>query len=161
MNIHAKLSPFLWYSSGAEDAVAHYLQVFGSGRIKHTQRWGENAPGAAGTVMLVDFELLGLPLLAFNGGTHFKLNEAVSLVVACEDQAEIDRLWEQLPGPGGSHQACGWLKDAWGLSWQLVPKPWFEMIRDPDSARVQRVFQAIWAMTKPDLAALHRAYEST
>ncbi len=159
MQIQNKLSPFLWFESGAEDAVAHYLKAFGTGRIHHTQHWGENAPGAAGAVMLLEFELLGLPLVAFNGGKHFKLTEAISLMVACEDQAEIDHLWEYLPGTSGSHQSCGWLKDGWGLSWQLVPKPWFEMIRDPDAARVQRVFQAMWATTKPDLAALRRAYD--
>lgn len=158
MQIQHKLTPFLWYQRGAEDAVAHYLQVFGDGRVVHTQRWGENSPGEAGTVMVVHFELLGLAMTAFNGGPHFKLDEAFSLTVACEDQAEIDRLWEQLPAGGGRPKECGWVEDAWGLSWQLIPRDWFEMIRDPDAARVQRVFQALWRMQKIDLAALRRAY---
>jgi predicted 3-demethylubiquinone-9 3-methyltransferase (glyoxalase superfamily) len=161
MQIQHKLTPFVWYASGAEDAVAHYLRVFGAdrGRITHIQRWGENAPGAAGTVMLLNFELLGLPLTAFNGGPHFKLNEAFSLTVACDDQAEIDRLWHELPAGGGTPVECGWVRDAWGLSWQIIPAAFFEMIRDPDSARVQRVFQAVWRMQKLDLAALRRAYD--
>jgi predicted 3-demethylubiquinone-9 3-methyltransferase (glyoxalase superfamily) len=159
MNIHQKLTPFIWYEKGAEDAVAHYLKVFGGGQVLHTQRWGENAPGAAGTVMVVQFELLGQQMTAFNGGPHFKLTEAFSLTVACESQAEIDHLWERLPAGGGQHQSCGWVKDAWGLSWQLTPAAWFDMIRDPDPARVQRVFQAIWQMEKIDLAALHKAYD--
>lgn len=161
MKFQHKLSPFIWYESGAEDAVAHYLKVFGAdkGRIEHTQRWGENAPGQAGTVMVVHFELLGMGISAFNGGPHFKLNEAFSFTVVCEDQAEIDRLWEELPAGGGKPQACGWVKDAWGLSWQLIPRAWFDMIYDPDPARVQRVFQAVWQMEKIDIATLQRAYD--
>lgn len=157
MQMH-KITPFIWYQRGAEDAVAHYLQVFGRGEVQHVQRWGENAPGEAGTVMVVQFELLGLQMTAFNGGPHFQLNEAFSLTVACDDQAEIDHLWEALPAGGGTTQACGWVRDAWGLSWQLVPAAWFDMIRDPDPARVQRVFQAVWQMEKIDLAALRQAY---
>ncbi len=158
MKIHQKLTPFIWFERGAEDAVAHYLKVFGQGRVVHTQRWGENAPGAAGTVMVVQFELLGQQMTAFNGGPHFKLTEAFSLMVACEDQTEIDHLWTQLQANGGKPKSCGWVEDAWGLSWQVIPKAWFDMIRDPDPARVERVFQAIWAMEKIDLAALEKAY---
>lgn len=158
MHIQHKLTPFIWYPHGAEDAVAHYLQVFGEGQVTHTQRWGENAPGAAGTVMLVQFELLGLHMTAFNGGPHFKLNEAFSLTVACEDQAEIDHLWSGLTAKGGRAKECGWVEDAWGLSWQIIPRAWFDMVRDPDPARVQRVFQAVWRMQKLDLAALQKAY---
>jgi predicted 3-demethylubiquinone-9 3-methyltransferase (glyoxalase superfamily) len=161
MQIQHQLTPFIWYQRGAEDAVAHYLQVFGSdrGRITHTQRWGENSPGAAGTVMVVNFELLGLSMTAFNGGPHFQLNEAFSLTVACRDQDEIDHLWAQLPAGGGQALACGWVRDAWGLCWQILPAAWFDMMRDPDPARVQRVLQAVWSMGKLDLAALQRAYQ--
>ena len=159
MQIQHKLTPFIWYQRGAEDAVAHYLKTFGTGQVLHTQRWGENAPGQAGTVMIVQFELLGQQMTAFNGGPHFKLNEAFSLTAACEDQAEVDHLWEQLQAGGGREKACGWVEDAWGLSWQIIPAAWFEMIKDPDAARVQRVFQAIWGMQKIDLAALVRAYD--
>ncbi|PTT93301.1 hypothetical protein DBR42_00205 [Pelomonas sp. HMWF004] len=102
--------------------------------------------------------MLGQHMTAFNGGPHFKLNEAFSLMVACQDQAEIDHLWEQLPAGGGKLKSCGWVEDAWGLSWQIIPADWYAMIRDPDAARVQRVFQAIWQMEKIDLAALQRAY---
>ncbi len=161
MQIQRKLMPFIWYQHGAEHAVAHYLKVFGDGRgrVEHTQRWGENSPGEAGSVMLVQFELLGLQMSAFNGGTHFKLNEAFSLTVACDDQTEIDHLWDHLPDGGGRPKACGWVEDAWGLSWQIIPMAWFDMIRDPDAARVQRVFQAVWRMQKIDLATLRRAYD--
>jgi predicted 3-demethylubiquinone-9 3-methyltransferase (glyoxalase superfamily) len=160
MQIQHRLAPFIWYQDGAEDAVAHYLKVFGAdqGRVTHTQRWGENAPGAAGTVMLLNFELLGLHMTAFNGGPHFKLTEAFSLSVAAADQSEIDHLWEELPAGGGQPLSCGWVRDSWGLSWQIIPAAWFDMIRDPDPARVQRVFQAIWTMQKIDLADLQRAY---
>lgn len=163
MQIHQKLTPFIWYERGAEDAVAHYLNVFGAdkGRVMHTQRWGENAPGPAGSVMLQQVELLGLQFTAFNGGPHFKLNEAFSITVACADQAEIDHLWSALPAGGGKPLECGWVKDAWGLCWQIIPAAWYDMINDPDPARVQRAFQAIWTMQKIDLAALQRAYEGT
>ncbi|HEY0953167.1 MAG TPA: VOC family protein [Roseateles sp.] len=161
MQIQQKLTPFVWYERGAEDAVAHYLKVFGSGRVLHTQRWGANAPGQAGTVMVVQYELLGLEMTAFNGGPHFKLNEAFSLTVACDDQAEIDHFWEQLPAGGGKALECGWVKDAWGLCWQIIPRAWFDMVRDPDPARVQRVFQSVWTMQKIDLAALQRAYDGS
>ena len=161
MQIQHKIAPFIWYQRGAEDAVAHYLKVFGAdkGRVIHTQRWGKDSPGEAGTVMLLNFELFGVQMTAFNGGTHFKLDEAFSLTVACEDQAEIDRLWEQLPAGGGKTKACSWVEDAWGLSWQVLPAAWFDMIQDPDPARVQRVFQAIWQMQKIDIATLQRAYD--
>lgn len=159
MQIQHKLTPFVWYERGAEDAVAHYLKVLGHGRVTHTQHWGENAPGPAGTVMLVQFELQGLAMTAFNGGPHFKLNEAFSLSVACEDQAEIDHLWEQLPAAGGQQLECGWVRDAWGLCWQIIPRVWYDMIRNPDPARVQRLFQAVWRMKKLDIAALQQAYD--
>lgn len=161
MQIQNKLTPFVWYQSGAEDAVAHYLEVFGpdKGRVLHIQHWGENSPGPAGSIMLLQVELLGLQLTAFNGGPHFKLNEAFSLTVACCDQAEIDYLWEQLSAGGGQTLECGWVRDAWGLCWQIIPAAWFDMVRDPNPARVQRVMQAVWSMTKLDLAALQRAYQ--
>lgn len=161
MLIQHKLTPFLWLQSGADAAVEHYLKAFdGNGRITHVNRWGEGAPGPAGSVMTVSFELAGLPLVAFNGGPHLQLTDAFSLVVSCEDQAEIDRLWEQLPAGGGTHSQCGWLRDAWGLAWQVLPAAFFAMLRDPDPARVQRMFQALWGMTKIDLAALQRAYDA-
>jgi predicted 3-demethylubiquinone-9 3-methyltransferase (glyoxalase superfamily) len=157
MQISNKLTPFIWYERGAEDAVAHYLKVFATGSITRTQHWGENAPGPAGTVMLVQVELLGLQMTAFNGGPHFKLNEAFSLTVACEDQAEIDHLWDKLPAGGGQALECGWVRDAWGLCWQIIPAVWYDMIRDPDAKRVERMFQALWRMQKIDIAALQLA----
>ena len=136
----------------------HYLKVFGSGQVLHTQRWGENAPGEAGTVMVVQFELIGLQMTAFNGGPHFKLNEAFSLM-GCLRSPGRDRppVGSAARSVAASSSPAVWVEDAWGLSWQIIPAAWFDMIRDPrHPARVQRVFQAIWAMEKIDLAALQK-----
>ena len=154
-----KITPFLWLHSGAEEAVALYLRLFGDGQVLHTQRWGEGGPVPAGTVMTVKFELFGRPFVAFNGGPHFTLNEAFSLVVECDDQAEIDRLWDGFLADGGRASQCGWLKDRFGVSWQIVPRRFLQMIADPDPARVGRVFQAMMPMVKFDLAALESAYD--
>jgi len=160
MQLHQKITPFLWYASGADEAAALYLEIFGQGRIHRTQRWGAGGPAPAGSVMTVSFELCGQQLVAFNGGPHFKLNEAMSLVVSCDDQAEIDRYWERLTADGGSPSQCGWLKDRFGLSWQILPKAFLQMLADPDPARVGRVFQAMMSQTKFDIAALERAYSN-
>jgi predicted 3-demethylubiquinone-9 3-methyltransferase (glyoxalase superfamily) len=154
----SKITPFLWIEQGADQAVARYLRLFGDGRVLRTQHWPEGSPAPAGSVMTVQFELFGRPYTVFNGGPHFKLNEAFSLVVECDDQHEIDRLWEGLIEGGGTPSRCGWLKDPWGLSWQILPRRFLEMLRDPDPARVGRVFEAMMPMTKFDQAALEAAY---
>jgi predicted 3-demethylubiquinone-9 3-methyltransferase (glyoxalase superfamily) len=159
LNVQNKVTPFLWYESQADEAAELYLHLLGNGRIVHRQRWGEGGPVPAGSLMAVTFELHGLPLIAFNGGPHFRLNEATSLFVQCEDQAEVDRLWDGLTANGGAPSRCGWLKDRFGLSWQIVPKAFLQMMGDPDGARVSRVTQAMMTMAKFDIAALQRAYE--
>jgi predicted 3-demethylubiquinone-9 3-methyltransferase (glyoxalase superfamily) len=157
--LQAKITPFLWYDNQASDAAALYVELFGQGRIVHTQLWGEGTPYTAGSVMAVSFELHGQPLIAFNGGPHFKLNEAASLFVQCDDQDEVDKLWDGLIKGGGAPSQCGWLKDRFGLSWQIVPKAHMQMMSSGDSARVARVVQAMMKMSKFDIAALERAFE--
>ena len=156
--LQSKITPFLWYDHEAEAAAALYIELFGNGRVVHTQRWGEGSPYPAGSVMAVSFELHGQPLIAFNGGPHFKLNEAASLFVQCDDQAEVDKLWDGLIAGGGAPSRCGWLRDRFGLSWQIIPKRHMQMMSDSDSARVARVMQAMMTMSKFDIAALERAY---
>jgi predicted 3-demethylubiquinone-9 3-methyltransferase (glyoxalase superfamily) len=157
--LQSKITPFLWYEHEAEAAAALYIRLFGSGRVVNTQRWSEGSPYTPGSIMLVSFELHGQPLIAFNGGPHFKLNEAASLFVQCDDQAEVDRVWDGLIAGGGAPSQCGWLKDRFGLSWQIVPKAYMQMMSDSDSTRVARVLQAMMAMVKLDIAALQRAYD--
>ena len=117
-----KITPFLWYESQAGDAAALYLRVFGHGRIVHEQRWGEGSPYPAGSLMAVSLELHGQPLVAFNGGPHFKLTPAASLFVQCDSQVEVDTLWAGLTADGGAPGQCGWMTDRFGLSWQIVPR---------------------------------------
>lgn len=154
-----KITPFLWYDHQASDAAELYIRLLGKGRVVHTQHWGEGTPYPVGSVMAVSFELHGQPLIAFNGGPHFKLNEAASLFVQCDDQAEVDELWDGLIADGGAPSQCGWLKDRFGLSWQIIPRAYLQMMSDADSARVTRVVQAMMRMTKFDITALQRAYD--
>ncbi len=154
-----KITPFLWYDNQAADAAALYIKLLGQGRVVDEHRWGPGSPYPAGSVMAVNFELHDQPLIAFNGGAHFKLNEAASLFVQCDDQAEVDKLWHGLSADGGAASQCGWLKDRFGLSWQIVPKAFMRMMSDGDGARVARVTQAMLGMGKLDIAALQRAYD--
>ena len=154
-----KITPFLWYDHQAGDAAALYIGLFGNGRVVHTQRWSEGTPFPAGSVMAVSFELHGQPLIAFNGGPHSKLNETASLFVQCDDQAEVDKPWHGLIADGGAASRCGWLKDRYGLCWQIVPKAHMQMMSDGDSARVARVVQAMMTMSNFDIAPLQRAYD--
>jgi len=155
----SKITPFLWYDHQAQAAAALYIELLGNGRIVHTQHWGEGTPYTPGSVMAVSFELHGQPLIAFNGGPHFRLNEAASLFVLCDDQAEVDRLWDGLIANGGAPSRCGWLKDRFGLSWQIVPKAHMQMMSSGDSVRVARVMQAMMQMGKLDIATLQRAFD--
>lgn len=159
LKVQHKITPFLWYDHQAGEAAAHYIRLFGNGRVVHEQRWGEGSPYPAGTTMAVTFELHGQTLIGFNGGPHFKLNEAASLFVQCDDQAEVDKLWDGLIADGGAPSQCGWLKDRFGLSWQIVPKAFLQMMSSGDGARVARVTQAMMKMQKFDIAALQRAYD--
>jgi predicted 3-demethylubiquinone-9 3-methyltransferase (glyoxalase superfamily) len=159
-----KITTCLWFDSNAEEAVAFYTTVFKNSKIKDTTRYGEAGKEIhgkpAGSVLTIAFELEGREFLALNGGPLFKFNEAISLIVNCETQQEIDYYWERLKQGGDERaQQCGWLKDKFGVSWQVVPTALQKMITDPDSAKVQRVMQALFPMKKLDVNALKRAYE--
>ena len=165
MQVSAKrITPCLWFDTQAEEAANFYISVFKNSRVKHVSRYGKAGREVhgkeAGSVMVVEFEIDGRTFTALNGGPHFKFNEAISLQVECEDQAEVDYYWEKLSA-GGDPQAqqCGWVKDKFGLSWQIVPKILPALISDPSSAKSQRAFQAMMQMKKLDIAALQRAYE--
>ena len=148
-----KIRPFLWFNTEAEQAANYYVAVFKDSKITSVQRQ------SSGAVMVVEFNLAGQDYVALNGGPHFKLNEAFSLMVTAEDQAEVDHLWAYLTA-GGAPSRCGWLKDRFGLSWQIVPQRFFELMKAPDKAGSSRVFQAMMGMTKFDIAALERAYSA-
>jgi predicted 3-demethylubiquinone-9 3-methyltransferase (glyoxalase superfamily) len=148
----------LWFDTQAEEAANFYTGIFKDSKIGGIHRYSEAGPGPAGSVMLVEFELNGQKFSALNGGPQYTFNEAVSIVVPCADQAEVDYYWSQLLAGGGQEIACGWLKDKYGLCWQIVPAVFFDMIRDQDQAKVTRVTQALYAMTKLDLAGLEQAY---
>lgn len=152
------ITPSLWFDDQAEEAAAFYVGVFDDSRITKVTRYGSAGPGAEGSVMTVDLQIRGQDVNMINGGPQFTFTEAISLVVSCADQAEVDRYWEAL-GDGGEHGPCGWLKDRYGLSWQIVPVALNEMVDDPDPARAQRVMAAMLQMSKLDVAELRAAYE--
>ncbi len=146
----------MWFNDNAEAAVNLYMSLFPDSRILEVTRYGQGAPFPEGTAMTVTFQLAGRELIALNGGPYYQLNEAFSLSVSCDSQEEVDRLWEKL-GEGGSYQQCGWLKDRFGLSWQIVPRVLIELLRDPDRAKAQRVTEAMLKMVKLDIGELKRA----
>jgi predicted 3-demethylubiquinone-9 3-methyltransferase (glyoxalase superfamily) len=152
-----KITPFLWFDSQAEEAAGFYTSVFKNSRIESVTRYGEAGPGPRGSVMTVEFDLDGQKFTALNGGPHFQFTEAISFVVHCETQAEVDEYWEKLSA-GGKEVQCGWLKDKYGLSWQIVPTALLEMLKDQDAERTQRVMQAMFKMKKLDIAGLQNAY---
>ena len=154
-----KITPFLWFDGNAEEAVNFYVSILKNSKVLGVTRYGEAGPGPAGTVLTVDFQLEGQEFIALNGGPQFKFTEAVSFAVNCETQEEIDELWEKL-SEGGEKSSCGWLKDKYGLSWQVVPSVLGEMMQDKDPERANRVMEAILKMDKLDIKALKRAYES-
>jgi len=150
------ISPFLWFDTQAEEAAELYCSIFPNSRILNTSRYAEGGPAPAGQVMTVTFELDGQRFTALNGGPRFSFTEAVSFVVPCETQAELDTVWDRLL-EGGKAQACGWLKDRFGLSWQVVPAALGRLMSDPDRAKSGRVMQAMLKMVKFDIAELERA----
>jgi predicted 3-demethylubiquinone-9 3-methyltransferase (glyoxalase superfamily) len=152
-----KIVPNLWFDTQAEEAAQYYIDVFGDGRVITVSRYPQEAPGPAGEVMTVEFEVAGMRMVGINGGPQFPFTEAVSLQVNCADQAEVDRLWDRLVGDGGEESQCGWLKDKYGFSWQIVPEGMDEMFSDPDPGRAQRAMQAMLGMRKLDAAALRAA----
>jgi predicted 3-demethylubiquinone-9 3-methyltransferase (glyoxalase superfamily) len=152
-----RITPFLWYDTQAEDAAKLYVSIFSNSRITHLSRYGDAGPGPKGSVMVVGFELEGQHFTALNGGTNFRLSEAFSLLVECTEQADIDRLWAAL-GEGGSHNVCGWLKDRFGLSWQINYAGLPDLMSG-DPARAGRVMAAMMKMQKIDIQALEDAAE--
>jgi predicted 3-demethylubiquinone-9 3-methyltransferase (glyoxalase superfamily) len=150
-----KITPCLWFDFNAEEAVAHYLSIFPNSRIISTARYGEFAAGRQGAVMTILFEIDGQRLLALNGGPQYKFTPALSLMVNCDDQAEIDALWEKL-AQGGEHVQCGWLTDKFGVSWQIVPRILPELLGG-DAGRTDRVMRAVLSMEKLDLAEMQEA----
>jgi len=162
------ITPCLWFDDNAEEAVTFYISIFkdrGGSKIKETSRYGEAAAAASGrpkgSVLTIMFEILGQEFMALNGGPVFKFNEAVSFMVNCDTQDEIDRTWNALSGPGsgGEESSCGWLKDKFGLSWQIVPAGFSEMIKDKDPKKSDRVMAALLQMKKLDIQKLKQAYE--
>ena len=152
-----RISPFLWFDTQAEDAATHYVSIFKNSRIVHVSRYGEAGPGPKGGVMTVAFELEGQPFIAVNGGPHFTFNESISFSVECETQEEVDYFWSRLTD-GGTESMCGWLKDKFGLSWQVNPKILGQMLSDQDPARSKRTMEAMLKMKKIDIPALQKAY---
>jgi len=153
-----KITPFLWFDNQAEEAMNFYVSIFKNSKTGTITRYGEGAPVAKGTVMTASFQLDGQDFMALNGGPLFKFTEAVSFFVNCETQEEVDELWEKLSA-GGEPGRCGWLKDKYGLSWQIIPSVLGELMRDKDPEKSKRVMQAMLQMNKLDIAGLKRAYE--
>jgi len=149
-------TPCLWFDTDGEDAARFYTSLFPNSRIVEISRYGEAGPRQAGTVMVVSFELDGRPFTALNGGPEYTFSEAVSFQVDCADQAEVDRYWEAL-SEGGEEGPCGWVKDRFGLSWQVVPKRLTELLTDSDAERAQRVMKAMLGMRKIEIAGLEAA----
>jgi len=156
-----KISPFLWFDSQAEEAAKFYVSIFKNSKIDKITRYPEQAADRIGrepgSVMTVEFTLEGVEFVALNGGPHFKFTEAVSFSVNCETQTEIDYFWEKLSADGGETGPCGWLKDKFGLSWQVGPTLLAEMLADPDKAKAERVMNAMMEMDKIDIATLKKA----
>lgn len=158
MAIQQKITPFLWFDANAEEAARFYVSVFEDSKVLGVSRYGEAGPGPKGSVMTVRFQLAGQEFVALNGGPQFEFNESVSFVVNCETQAEVDEYWAKLTAGGGQEVECGWVKDRFGLSWQVVPTALWRMMQDPDPVRADRVMQALLQMRKLDLAQLERAH---
>jgi two-component system sensor histidine kinase QseC len=154
-----KILPFLWFDGNGEEAVQHYLAIFKDGRILDTLRWGKTNPELEGKVLTQTFEIQGQRFVILNGGPQFKFSEAISFLVACKDQAEIDYYWEKL-GAGGEYGPCGWLKDKFGLSWQIAPNALHDMLQDKDADKAARAMQAMMQMSKIDLATIEKAYNA-
>ncbi len=153
-----RITPFLWFDHQAEEAARFYASIFDDSRIGKITRYGAAGPGPEGTVMTVEFELQGQRFIALNGGPQYKFTEAISLSIECETQEEVDEIWEKLTD-GGEEGPCGWLKDRYGLSWQVTPKGISELFDNRDSARSKRAMEAMFKMKKLDIAGLRAAYQ--
>jgi predicted 3-demethylubiquinone-9 3-methyltransferase (glyoxalase superfamily) len=152
-----RITPFLWFNGQAEEAASFYISVFKNSKVLHTARYGEAGPGRKGTVMTIQFQLDGQEFIALNAGTPYQFNEAISLTVDCKNQQEIDHYWEKLSA-GGEQRPCGWLKDKFGVSWQVNPTILGEMHRDADPDKAARTMKAMLQMKKIVIADLERAY---
>ena len=153
-----KITPFLWFDNQAEEAMHFYTSIFKNSKVGKVSRYGDTGPGPKGSVMSATFQLEGQEFMALNGGPHFKFSPAISFFVNCETQAEVDELWEKLSA-GGEIQQCGWLKDKFGLSWQIIPSALGRMLGDKDTKKSQGVMKAMLQMTKIDVDGLQRAYD--
>ena len=151
-----KITPFLWFDHEAEEAATFYTSIFKNSKMGAISRSGESGPGPAGSVLTVSFEIEGTDYIALNGGPNHKFSDAISFMVHCENQQEVDYYWEKL-GAGGKEVACGWLTDKYGLSWQITPTALMKLLSDPDKAKAGRVMQAMLKMVKLDIAALEAA----
>lgn len=152
-----KIVTYLWFDNNAEEAAQHYTSIFRNSKIVSVSRYGDAGPGPKGTAMIVTFQLEGQEFIALNGGPQFKFTEAISLLVNCESQQEVDELWRKLSA-GGEESRCGWLKDKFGLSWQIIPTALGKMLSDKDPQKAGRVMQAMLQMKKIELPKLERAY---
>jgi predicted 3-demethylubiquinone-9 3-methyltransferase (glyoxalase superfamily) len=152
-----RITPCLWFDNQGEDAANYYVSLFDDAKILDVSRYGEGGPMPAGTALTVSFQLEGLEFTALNGGPAFTFNEAVSFQVSCESQDEVDRLWNKLTSDGGEEGNCGWLKDKYGLSWQIIPTELPTLLSDPDPGRAQRAMQAMLQMNKIDIEAIKKA----
>ena len=153
-----KITPFLWFDNQAEKAMNFYTSIFKNSKLGKVSRYGDAGPGKKGSVMSATFQLEGQEFMALNGGPHFRFTPAISFFVNCETQAEVDALWEKL-SDGGEIQQCGWLKDKFGVSWQIIPSALGRMLGDKDAKKSQSVMKAMLQMTKIDVNGLQRAYE--
>ena len=157
----AKITPFLWFDDQAEEAVDFYLSIFPNSRVLQVARHGEGGPGPAGSVMTIRFDLDGNEFLALNGGpAHYDFDESISFVIDCATQEDVDHYWEGLLAGGGKEIACGWLRDRYGLRWQVVPSELPSLLGDPDPERAQRAMKAMLSMTKLDIVAMKEAADS-
>lgn len=154
-----KITPFLWYDNQAEEAARFYCSIFKNSQVLHVNSFDAGGPPAPEVVISVNFSIEGQEFIALNGGPHFKFNEAFSIFVSCADQAEVDYCWERLTADGGEESMCGWLKDKFGLSWQIVPEKLMELIGNPDAEKAQRATQAMLKMHKIELGEIQRAFE--
>ena len=158
-----KITPCLWFDNKAEEAANFYTSIFKNSKISNITRYGKEGyeihGKEAGTVMTMDFEIEGQKFLALNGGPEFKFNEAISFIVSCKTQKEVDYYWEKLTADGGQESVCGWLKDKYGVSWQIVPEVLSKLVGDPASEKSQRAMKAMLQMKKIDIEGLKKAYE--
>jgi len=153
-----RITPFLWFDDQAEEAMNFYVSIFKNSKVGRVTRYGEAGPGPKGSVMSATFQLEGQEFMALNGGPHFSFTPAISFFVNCETQEEVDELWKKLSA-GGKTERCGWLKDKYGLSWQIIPSALGRLMRDNNAAKAQSVMKALLQMDKIDIARLQQAYD--